>query len=68
MSEEVKLTDEEIAAFKGLDDSYVEMERRISEVAPTCHFRKMFLDECEGESWWECSVCGHTKDYSAAFK
>lgn len=33
--------------------------------APKCHFRPMFLacgDEPHSPSWWECSVCEHTKD------
>lgn len=60
--ENVKLTEKEIAAFDGLNQSYIDMEKRLNEDAPKCHFRPMYLDECDGVSWWECSVCGHTKD------
>ena len=55
------LSKQEIEAFDGLNDGYIEMERKLNKIAPTCHFRKMFFDECEGDRWREGSVCGHTK-------
>ena len=50
----------------GLEQSYREMTKQIEASAPTCHLKKMWLEEndsTEGytEQWWECSVCGHTK-------
>lgn len=59
-------SEEEVAeAFDGLNKSYIEMEERISKIAPRCHFRPMSLergdDEYSVDSWWECDVCGHTK-------
>lgn len=70
--EESVLTDEEIAAFDGLEESYREMERELIKVAPICHFRPMnYESEVDGyysEQWWECSVCGHTKDMSESKK
>ena len=57
-----KLTEKEIAAFKGLDESYVEREKRLAASAPKCHFRPMSFMECERAAGWVCSVCGHVKD------
>lgn len=62
-----ELTKSEIEAFEGLNESYKEMELRIAKTAPKCHFRPMILERGDGEmgyhnTWWECSVCGHTKD------
>jgi hypothetical protein len=55
----------ERSAFDGLEESYMEMTRQIEAAAPTCHFRKMNIEDdgyggCAPQ-WWECSVCGHTK-------
>lgn len=41
-------------------------DKRLAD-APICHFRPMDIqqsDSIEGyyTEWWECSVCGHTKD------
>ena len=58
---EQELTQKEIEAFEGLNESYIEMDRQLQEIAPTCHLTKMFFDECDVESWWECKHCGHTK-------
>ena len=35
--------------------------------APMCHMRKMFYEQSDStdgyyEEWYECSVCGHTKE------
>jgi rubredoxin len=51
-------------SLKSARESY---ESFIDRHAPVCHFRKMFLDEADSTDyhtvqWWECSVCGHTKD------
>lgn len=61
------LTDElERNAFDGLEEANREMAKRIEDKAPTCHFRKMVLEEDDStmganNQWWECSVCGHTR-------
>lgn len=60
----MELSEAEKAAFKGLNDSYVEMTKELEKSAPKCHFMPMFLDHCDFEYWWECSVCGHTKSIS----
>lgn len=54
--------------MSGMEAVNREMADEIERAAPTCCFRKMALEEedCSegyGERWWECSVCGHTKDY-----
>ena len=61
-----KLTQEEYDAFAGLDASYEEMDRRLYEAAPKCHFTKMSYEQGEvGEGdWWECLHCGHVKDFN----
>lgn len=51
----------------GMDEAYKAEEDRLNRVAPKCHFRPMFLDSADASDyhtayWWECSVCGHTKD------
>lgn len=51
----------------GMDEVNNKMAAEIEAKAPVCHFRKMFLDRSDStdgyyEEWWECSVCGHTKD------
>lgn len=59
------LSQAEIEAFEGLNQSYIEMVEEQNKVAPRCHFRPMFLASGDGENsvntWWECSACGHTK-------
>jgi len=50
----------------GMEEVNRKMAEEIEAKAPTCHFRKMFLDQSDStdgyyETWWECSVCGHTK-------
>jgi hypothetical protein len=52
--------------FDGMEDVNRAMESSRDEQAPMCHFRKMFYDQSDNtegyyEEWWECSVCGHTK-------
>lgn len=58
---------EELNAFIGLNDSYIEMDRKNAERAPKCHFTPMSLHQGDGENyanqWWECHHCGHTKDF-----
>ena len=63
---ETELTQEEIEAFNGLNESYIEMSESHAEIAPRCHFKPMAFDRGDGESynntWWECETCGHTKN------
>jgi hypothetical protein len=52
----------------GMEEVNRKMEKDISAMAPMCHMRKMFMDQSDStdgffETWWECSVCGHTKEY-----
>lgn len=58
-------TQQEIEAFEGLNQSYMDMEDKQNKIAPRCHFKQMFLEHGDGENynenWWECSTCGHTK-------
>lgn len=66
---EQELTKEQIAAFDGLNQSYIDMESKLEAQAPRCHMKPMFLDEADSsdyytEKWWECSVCGHTKPFN----
>lgn len=60
------LSQAEIEAFEGINQSYIEMVEEQNKIAPRCHFRPMFLASGDGENsvntWWECSACGHTKD------
>ncbi len=60
------LTQQEIEAFAGLNQSYIDMVEEQDKIAPRCHFRPMSLESGDGENsvntWWECSICGHTKD------
>lgn len=51
---------EELDAFIGLNDSYIEMESK-EPPAPKCHLKPMRFDVGEDDSWWECDHCGHTK-------
>ena len=59
------LSPAEIEAFDGLNQSFIEMVEQQNKVAPRCHFLPMSLESGDGEnsvnSWWECSVCSHTK-------
>ena len=50
----------------GVEEANCKMVEKLEDTAPICHFRKMFLDQSDSsdgyyETWWECSVCGHTK-------
>lgn len=58
------MKDEIYQAFEGLEESYREMIEELDKNAPKCHFRKMALisGEVGDGDWWECSVCGHTKE------
>ena len=52
----------------GMEQVNREMADEIERTAPLCHMKPMCLDEADiddyhTEKWWECSVCGHTKDY-----
>ena len=56
----------ELAA--GMDEVNMKMAEEIHKSAPYCHMRKMSLAMSDSvdeyyTQWWECSVCGHTKDY-----
>ena len=51
----------------GMDKVNLEMHKKEIANAPLCHFRPMFKDMSDStdgyyDEWWECSVCGHTKD------
>jgi len=52
--------------FNKLADGMEQVNRKMvdemSRAAPYCHCRKMGWYSEQGSSWWECSVCGHTKD------
>ncbi len=53
--------------MNGMEEVNRKMVKDIEKSAPVCHFRKMVLEQSDSidgyyESWWECSVCGHTKD------
>lgn len=54
-------------AFNAIEESYRKMEDNIYLKAPICHFQKMHFEVADtlggGEtSWWECPICGHTKN------
>lgn len=42
-----------------------EMYARAARGAPRCHMKPMAVEtgdiEYGSETWWECTVCGHTK-------
>lgn len=59
------------AKFNKIMDGMEEVNRKMVEsmnkAAPKCHFRPMYLEQSDSvdgcyEEWWECSVCGHTKN------
>lgn len=62
------MTDEEMfTIMDGMEDVNRQMGEEIVANAPRCHMRSMFLDSSDStdgyyETWWECSVCGHTKE------
>jgi len=52
---------------RGMDEVNMKMAEEIERNAPMCHFRKMMLEQTDSVdgfyiSYWECSVCGHTKE------
>lgn len=57
----------EFEIFKGMDIINRKMAEQIEKDAPICHMKKMILENSDSvdgyyTSWWECSICGHTKD------
>jgi len=51
----------------GMEEVNNIMAVKIELAAPMCHMRKMYLEQSDSidgyySEWWECSVCGHTKD------
>ena len=51
----------------GMEKVNRKMVKEIEDNAPVCHFKKMNLEQSDSvdgyyTEWWECSVCGHTKD------
>ena len=57
--------DPENDVFEGMDKVYAQEAANHEKNSPRCHMRPMFLDGAEdpwSDAWWECSVCGHTKD------
>lgn len=63
-----KPQDEVNEIMAGMDRATDEWLKHIAAIAPRCHFRPMMLEGWGDESWWECSVCGHTKDADRAAK
>jgi hypothetical protein len=61
------ITKEEVAAFDGLEESYRKAEVELNKIAPLCHMKKMFYSQDDAypipNHFWECSICGHTKDF-----
>jgi rubrerythrin len=60
--------EEMFSIMDGMEQVNRDMADRIARKAPVCHFRKMTLEQedstmGDGAYYWECSVCGHTKDY-----
>lgn len=41
----------------------IEEDRKRWENAPICHMKRMSMDESDEERWWECTICGHTKEF-----
>lgn len=63
---EIELTEKDIEAFAGGNQSYIDMNDRMTKKAPACHMRKMMYvseySELHGAlEYWECSHCGHTR-------
>ena len=64
-----EMTQEQInEIMDGMEEVNRIMAEEIEASAPVCHFRKMYLEQSDTidgyyTQWWECSVCGHTKDY-----
>lgn len=61
------ISDEEFILMDEMNKINMAMAEEIISAAPLCHFRKMNLEESDSvdgyyTQWWECSVCGHTKD------
>jgi len=59
--------EDEFKIFDGMNKVNIEMSEQIYKNAPICHFKKMVYEESDSTDgcvtyWWECSVCGHTKD------
>ena len=55
------------AIMDGMNEVNCKMAEDIEKAAPMCHFKPMNVegsDSIDGyyTNWWECSVCGHTKD------
>lgn len=64
---EIKRVDDDISVaemFKGLNESYQDMDEQLSKLAPRCHFQSMSFERDDVEyskTWWECPVCGHQR-------
>jgi hypothetical protein len=59
--------DKIFSIMAGMEEVNRKMVDELEARAPVCHFRKMNYEVADalggGETvWWECSVCGHTKD------
>lgn len=58
------MTDAEIfKIMDGMEEANREMVAAMEASAPRCHMRPMGLEYSDWleSSYWECSVCGHTK-------
>ena len=63
---DIEISQDVIDTFQGMEEVYAKECERLDAMAPVCHFRKMTYETADNgnggtESWWECSVCGHTK-------
>ena len=51
---------------EGMEEVNREMAEEMERTSPLCHMRPMVYEVSDeylsSESWWECPVCGHTKD------
>lgn len=58
--------DEFFKIMDGMEEVNRKMAETIESNAPKCHFRPMNWEQSDSvdgfyTEWWECTVCGHTK-------
>ncbi len=46
----------------GMEQVNRQMVADIEAASPRCHMRPMGFSDGEDYNYWECSVCGHTKE------
>lgn len=58
-----EITKEELQLFCDMNEINTQMAMRQESDAPRCHMKPMTFD-CgeEGDAWWECEACHHTKE------